>query len=95
MPLTGAVSRQTWYVLAVVYVSMFAMSLVNILYTNHVAEQSNRQWCGVLRIYHDAAQTNPPPASQYGRDILAQLEQLYTDFHCASVSKPQVEGGKL
>ena len=93
-PLTHHVSRSTWYVLAVIYLSMFAAVLSTMLYANHVAEQNSRRWCGVLRIYHQSAKDNPPPATQYGRDILAQLEQLYADFHCDRVPEPgRAEGG--
>lgn len=87
-PLTHHISRSTWYVLAVIYLSMFAAVLSTMLYANYVAEQNNRRWCGVLRIYHNAAQTGPQPATQYGKDILAQLEQLYADFHCDTVGEP-------
>jgi len=93
-PLTHHVSRSTWYVLAVIYLSLFGAVYACFVYADHVAEQNSRRWCGVLRIYHDAAKTNPAPATQYGRDILAQLEQLYADFHCDQVPGPdRAEGG--
>ncbi|HEY7043261.1 MAG TPA: hypothetical protein VH419_06295 [Nocardioidaceae bacterium] len=99
MPLTHPVSRSTWYILAVVYASMFLAVLGNMLYTNHVAEQSvqrsrqqaelnDQRWCGLLEKYREAYSSNPAPTTQLGRDIRAQLEQLYEDFRCASVSKP-------
>lgn len=88
MPLTHRISRSTWYILAVVYASMFLAVLGNMLYTNHVADQTNRRWCGVLRVYHDAYARNPAPETQLGKDIKAQIEQLYTDFDCATVGKP-------
>lgn len=92
MPLTHPISRSTWYVLVVVYLSMFLAVGVCIIYTNHVAVENNRRWCGILRVYHQAYAQNPPPPTQLGRDIQAQLESLYEDFGCASVSKPQSEG---
>lgn len=93
-PLTHHISRSTWYVLIVIYVSMFALTAASIYISQHAAEQSNRRWCGVLRVYHEAAKTNPAPATQYGRDILAQLEQLYADFHCDQMPGPdRAEGG--
>jgi hypothetical protein len=87
VPLTH-VSRSTWYVLVAIYVSMFAMTMASVQYTRWSADQNNRRWCGVLRVYHEAYQLNPPPSTQAGRDIQAQLEQLYTDFHCASAREP-------
>ena len=88
MPLTHSISRSTWYLLVVIYVSMFAAVGANVAYTNRVAQDTDRQWCGVLRIYHDAYANNPEPPTQLGRDIKVQLEQLYAQFHCATVGKP-------
>lgn len=87
MPLTH-VSRSTWYILAIIYASMFLAVLGNMLYTNHVADLNNRKWCGLLSVYHDAYATNAEPPSQLGKDIKAQLEARYADYHCASIRKP-------
>lgn len=88
MPLTHGFSRSTTYVLLVIFVALLAAFGAGIWYTDRVDDQSNRRWCGLLRVYHEAAKTNPAPATQYGRDILAQLEQLYDEFHCDRVPKP-------
>lgn len=94
MPLTHAFSRSTIYVLLVIFIALLGGIGLSIWYANRVADQNNRRWCGVLRIYHQSAKDNPPPATQYGRDILAQLEQLYADFHCDRVPEPgRAEGG--
>lgn len=87
-PLTHRVSKSTWYLLAMIYVSILAVVGVTIWYTGYSADQNNRKWCGVLRVYHDAYASNPPPTTQAGRDIQRQLEQLYSDFRCDSVGKP-------
>lgn len=88
MPLTHAVSRSTWYLLLVIYVSILAVVFAGIWYTNYTSDQNDRRWCGILRVYHDAYAQNPTPPTQLGKDIQAQLEQLYTDFHCDTVGKP-------
>lgn len=87
-PLTHKLSASTVYLLVIIYVSMVALTAANILYTNHVAQQSERRWCGVLAVYHQAYADNPPPTTQAGKDIKTQLERLYTDFGCATVPKP-------
>lgn len=87
-PLTHPVSRSTWYLLVAIFASQLALTLASVMWSSHVADQSNRRWCGVLRVYHDAYATNPPPATQAGRDIRDQLEQLFSDFHCAQVGEP-------
>lgn len=78
----------TWYLLAVIYASLFLAVLGNMLYTNHVADVNNRKWCGLLGAYHDAYANNPEPPTQLGKDIKAQLEARYVDFRCESVRKP-------
>lgn len=88
MPLTHGFSRSTAYVLLVIFIALLGVGGYSIWYTNRVAQETNSKWCGVLRIYHEAAASNPAPATQYGKDILAQLEQLYADFHCDRVPKP-------
>lgn len=90
-PLTHLISRSTWYVLAVIYASMFAMVIGTALYSNYVARQSEQKWCGVLRVYHNAYRQNPPPPTQLGKDIQKQLEQQYVQFHCASVKAAEVD----
>lgn len=88
MPLTHRFSKSTVYVLVVIFLTVLGATAVNIAYTNRVAQDTNRRWCGVLRVYHEAAAANPAPTTQYGKDILAQLEQLYADFHCDRVPAP-------
>lgn len=88
MPLTHPVSRSTWYVLAGIYASMIALAVASVMWSAHVAEQSNRQWCGVLGVFHEAYARNPQPPTSRSGDIQSQLERLYVDFDCASVSKP-------
>lgn len=87
MPLTHAISRSTWYILVTIYVSLLAVVGAGIWYTNYTAVQTNRKWCGTLRVFHQSYGDNPP-TTQTGRDIQRQIEQLYVDFHCADVSRP-------
>lgn len=87
-PLTHRFSRSTVYVLIALYASMFVLSAVSVVVSARGQDQNNRRWCGVLRVYHEASQNNPPPATQYGKDILAQLEVLFQDFHCDQVKGP-------
>lgn len=93
-PLTHRFSRSTVYVLVVIFLTVLGATAVNIAYTNRVARETNSKWCGVLRVYHEAARSNAAPATQYGRDILAQLEELYAEFRCDRVPEPgRAEGG--
>jgi hypothetical protein len=82
MPLTHKVSRSTLYLLIMIYLSMFVMMISTMLYARHISNDSNKKWCGILSVYHDAYNRNSPPATQAGKDIQAQLEKLYRDFKC-------------
>lgn len=88
MPLTHPISRSTVYLLIIIYASMLALTTASVMWSSYVADQSNRRWCGVLRIYHEAYATNAEPPTQLGRDVKVQMEQLYDEFRCASVKKP-------
>lgn len=81
-------ARSTWYLVTLVFVSFVALTGWNVWYTNHVAQEGNSRWCGTLRVYHDAYASNPPPPTQLGKDIQAELERLYRDFRCDTVRKP-------
>lgn len=87
MPLTHAVSRSTWYLLVVIYVSLLAVVFAGIWYTNYTSDQNDRRWCGTLGVFHHSYEQNPPQ-TQAGKDIRAQLDELYADFRCDTVGKP-------
>lgn len=74
--------RSTWYGLAVVLVSMFAMVAANMLYTNYIAEQDAQKWCHLLVTLDEAYQAQPP-TSPTGRQVAADTHQLRLDLHCA------------
>lgn len=79
-PLTHRVSRSTWYLLAMIYVSIIAVVVVSIWYTSYTVDQNNRKLCGVLRVFHEGPTSNS--------QIRMQLDKLYVEFHCADVAKP-------
>lgn len=87
MPLTHRFSRSTVYVLLVIFIALLGGIGLSIWYTIYTADQNNRKWCGTLRVFHQSYSDNPPQ-TQTGRDIQRQIEQLYVDFDCASVSRP-------
>lgn len=87
-PIAHGVSGPVLYLLTMVYVSILAVVGAGIWYTNYSADQNNRRWCGILRVYHEAYATNPPPPTQLGLDIQKELERLYAEFHCDSVGDP-------
>lgn len=43
---------------------------------------SDQRWCTVFNILLEAADDNPPPATQYGRDQLKAFRELHKEFGC-------------
>lgn len=68
--------------------SMLALTIANVFITVTTADMNNRKWCGILSLYHDTYQENPP-TTPTGRAFQEQLEPLYRDFHCAGVARPK------
>jgi len=76
-------SRPTWYFLVVIYLSMFALVVGTMLYTNYVAEENNRKWCHLL-VTLDESYSSTPPVSALGRKIAADIHGLRADLKCGS-----------
>lgn len=53
----------------------------SILYSNHVARESERKWCGLVTSLDDAYRA-APPQSQLGQKLARDIYQLRVDFHC-------------
>lgn len=82
MPLTHRpFSRSTWWLLAIICASQFAMVIGGILYTNHVAEANSRKWCAFLTTLDDAYQQNKPQ-SPTGRQLATDIHNLRHDLRC-------------
>lgn len=69
-----------WIILAC-FVSVVAVTISGIFYTNHVQRDTNRQWCELLRPL-DKAYSETPPATELGRDVANALHSLYIKFNC-------------
>lgn len=83
MPLTHHISRSTWYVLVVIYMSMFAAVGVTMVYANRTAEVNNRRWCTLLVTLDDGYRAHPP-VTDTGRQTAAAIASLRRDFRCRS-----------
>lgn len=67
--------------LAVIFVSWITLGVVSIVYTDHVAEQNRRAWCGVLSTLDDAYQGHRPPTA-LGQQLAVQIHRLRIDSDC-------------
>lgn len=50
------------YTLAIMFVSFVVLALGGYLYTNHVQQQSDHQWCRLLITITQPLPASPPPA---------------------------------
>ncbi len=66
-----------WYVLLAVVLSVLAVSVSGIAYTEHVA----RRQCTVLRA-EVAVYRESPPTTRTGQQIAVAKEQLLRDLRC-------------
>lgn len=80
-PLTHRISRSTWYLLVVIYVSMAALVFANTLYTNNVAESNARKWCHLL-VTLDEAYKATPPRTDTGQRVADDIHNLRADLRC-------------
>jgi hypothetical protein len=76
-----ALTRQSAYMLIVIFVSALAASMSAVLYAGHVDRESNKKWCNLVVRLDDTYRTQIP-TSQLGRDIANEFKQLRQDFDC-------------
>ena len=75
------VPRAMWYLLLVIYVSMFAFTVVSLLYTDHVATQNEQKWCHLLSTL-DTAYSQTPPKTESGVRVAADVHKLLEQLNC-------------
>ncbi len=80
MPLTR-ISKSTWYLLTVIYASMLGMTVLSMVYAQHVANESSRNWCATVGTLDDAYQQQPP-ASALGQKLARDIHNLRARLHC-------------
>lgn len=78
-----------WYAVMVAFIACAAFGFASILYTSHVQKQaerraeqvrieSDRRWCKLLGDL-DGAYNDPPPQSETGRSVAAEIHRLHTE----------------
>jgi hypothetical protein len=71
-------NRQQLYTVLVVFVTMLAFSIGNVIYTNHVA----RQFCGVVTLIDDRYQKLPPAADPNARQFADAIHAYRLKLGC-------------
>jgi Flp pilus assembly pilin Flp len=69
------------YALILTLIAVLAVGAMSIVYANHVATASNRNWCSLV-VTLDDAYRQQPPQSDLGRKIAADMHQLRARLHC-------------
>jgi hypothetical protein len=81
VPLTHKVSRSTWYVLVVIYLSMFAAVAATMIYSKHVADSDTRKFCAVV-ITLDNTYKRTPPQTAAGKQVAVDMANLRQSLGC-------------
>ncbi|MFI6332906.1 hypothetical protein ACIBBG_31945 [Micromonospora chersina] len=73
--------RRSWELLAVSFLCAFLAAASAMIYTNRVARESERKWCGIVSTMDDAY-ADTPPQTPAGRKIAVDIARLRADFGC-------------
>jgi hypothetical protein len=74
-------TRHALYAVLILGFVQLVVVLVAIGYANHVGNEANRQWCGIVTTLDDVY-TQQPPTMPTGIKIAAEMRRLRADFHC-------------
>lgn len=77
---------KVWWAIASNVFCIIAVVIAGVLYTNSVAQESERKWCGIVVTLDDsyALPRSPgsPPPSTVGVRIMEEMKRLRREFHC-------------
>lgn len=77
---------KTWYAIAVSIVCMIAVAIAAVVYTNQVASDSERKWCGIVVTLDDSYSIprapGAPAPSTVGQRIAEEMKRLRHEFDC-------------
>lgn len=75
--------RMRWiYPLILVFVSLFAVTGINIAYTTMAVQQNAQIWCEMVSGLDDQYQKAPPP-TENGKVFAAQMHRIRVKLQCA------------
>lgn len=73
-----------WYALAAVFLTLMLAVALNVIYTNRVAAQGNKQWCSII-VTLDDSYRKTPPTTETGKKIAADMHRLRSQFKCDQI----------
>lgn len=85
---THRLSTPRWYLLLAIVVSMLALAVAGVIYTNYSIKRQNaterendRRWCALLSTL-DGAYSSAPPQTETGRRVAAAIHDLRIELGC-------------
>ena len=75
-------NRSVMYALVVVFLTVLAVMVLSIWYSNRVQQESNRNWCSLVTNLDDAYKQNPP-SSPVGKKIAQDMHNLRQRLGCS------------
>lgn len=82
----GSDSAKVWWAIATNIVCTLAVVIAGVVYTNHVARESESKWCGVVVTLDDSYATprspGAAPPSAVGQRMMEEMKRLRHEFHC-------------
>lgn len=72
---------RVWYAMTVTFLVTIVFAAASVLYSNQIARDSQRKWCGII-VTMDESYRRTPPQTPAGREIAADVRQLRKDFDC-------------
>ncbi len=78
----GARGNRSWlYSIVVLFLVSLSLAFGNFVYTNHVDNSSNQQWCSLVSTLDDAYKQNPPQTAT-GQKVALEIYNLRVNFGC-------------
>jgi hypothetical protein len=70
-----------WYALLTVYVSMIALAVMSVVYSNRVSTRTSQQFCDIVTTL-DNAYRSQPPQTAIGQKLARDMHELRHTLHC-------------
>lgn len=66
----------------VTFVVMIVLTGVAIQWANYVDQRSNRRWCGIVQVFDEEYNNNPPKPNTVSYRLAPQFKELEAAFKC-------------
>ena len=73
-----------WYALAAVFLTLMLATILNVIYTNRIAAQSEKHWCSII-VTLDDSYRKTPPTTEIGKKIATDMHRLREQFKCSDI----------